>query len=111
MKILGTFEIFEILKIKTGIVLAGKPIEGKPLSNENDVLKKNIFISFLYNEKEITTKIIRLDGRFGRPSQDILIEVNDNVALIIENENNSLALDEHTFVPTITGKILEKEFK
>jgi len=108
MKILGTFEIYEIFEIKIGIALAGKFISGKPISNEKDILKKNIFISFLYNEKEITTKIMRLDGRFGRPSQDILIEENDNIALIIEIENNTQILDKVELVSTIVGKIIEK---
>ena len=107
MKILGIFEIYDIFEINIGIALTGKLIEGKPISNEKDILKKNIFISFLYNEKEMMLKISRLDGRFGRPNQDILIEVKDNIALIIENENNADTLFENKLVSTIFGKIIE----
>uniref|UniRef100_UPI0040493BA6 hypothetical protein n=1 Tax=Flavobacterium sp. TaxID=239 RepID=UPI0040493BA6 len=107
MRTLGTFEIFEIYKIKFGLALAGKLISEEPISNRNDILKKNIFISFIYNDKKFTEKIIQLDGRFGRLGQDLIMERNDNIALLIEITSETEVLSKFES-STILGEIFEK---
>ncbi|MFC4818593.1 hypothetical protein [Flavobacterium sp. GCM10023249] len=108
MKLLGTFEIHELIEIKVGRVLSGKYISGKSLSNKEDILKKNIFIRFRYHEIEITTKIIELGGRFGRPGQDIIMEENDNIALITVLEDATTFLNSIHLESPIIGQIIEK---
>lgn len=107
MRIIGTFEIFEIFKIEIGLALSGKLISGEPISNENDILKKNIYISFIYNNQKFTEKIIKLDGRFGRSGQDLIMEKNDNIALLIESNTETKLLNNFDS-STIFGEIFEK---
>lgn len=106
MKNLGKFEIVEMFSINIGIALAGKLISGGPISNEKDILEKNIFISFRYNETEISQKIIRLDGHFGRIGQDIVVDKGDNIVLLIDNEKEIL-IGEKLLWPII-GEIVIK---
>ena len=62
MKTLGEIEIVEIFPFSNKISLSGRLISGGPISNEKDILLKDIHVSFLYNEKIITKKIIHLAG-------------------------------------------------
>ena len=106
MKNLGEFEIFDIFSIKFGIALAGKLISGGPISNDKDILQKNIFITFVYNEKEISKKILRLDSGFGRANLDTIIDKGENMALLIDADYETEILFENKLVPPIIGKIM-----
>lgn len=108
MKILGKFEVYQIFEIKIGIALAGKFISGKPISNQKDILKKNILFSCLCDEKNISVRVISIEGRFGRIGQDIVIEENDNAVLIVETEQHTQILNEVKLTSTIIGEIIEK---
>lgn len=83
-QLIGEFEIHDLFRIREGLAaLAGKLTSGGPISNENDIQKKEIFVVFFHEGQEIRRKIIKLDGVFIKPSLDLRIEVGDNVALVV----------------------------
>ena len=89
------FEILAILPIKTDtIVLAGKLISGGVLSNEKDVLAKNIVVSFTVDSRSLKAKVIRLDGWFIRPGMDLIAEDGDNLALLLKKDDKIAFLSE-----------------
>jgi len=108
MKTLAQFEIIEIFSTNTEIVLAGKLISGGPISNDHDILEKNSTISFHYNEKEISKKIIRLDRGFGRVGQEVVVEKNENMTLLIERDNETEALIGVKLTAPVIGTIVAK---
>lgn len=55
--------------------LTGKLTSAGPLSNANDIQKKEIFVVFSVDEQEIRRKIIQLDGVFIKPSPDLVVEI------------------------------------
>lgn len=83
-RIIGEFEIHDVFRVRDGVAaLAGTLTSGRPISNENDIQKKEIFVVFSHEEQEIRRRIIKLDGVFIKPSLDLRIESGDNAALVI----------------------------
>lgn len=108
MENIGKFEIFDIFLVKIGIALAGRIFSGGPISNDKDILQKNIFISFRYNEKEIFKKITHLDGGFGRVGLDLVVEKGDNIILLIETDNEIEILNSEKLLFPIIAEIVIK---
>jgi len=85
MKQVGEFEIYELFHYRNKqLVLAGKLKSGGPVSHQNDVLQKDLFVSFSFNGMRIESKINRLDGGFTRPGLDVILHPGDHAALVIQ---------------------------
>lgn len=83
-KRIGEFEIHDVFPVKNGVAaLAGKLTSGGPISNENDIQQKEIFVVFSDEGQEIRRRIIKLDGVFIKPFIDLRIEAGEHVALVI----------------------------
>ncbi|MCL9805501.1 hypothetical protein NAT51_08205 [Flavobacterium amniphilum] len=108
MKTLGEFEIHDTFPINTKPIITGRLISGGPISNKKDILLKDIYITFSYNDTIITAKIIELTSPFMRLHMDIIIEVGDNIALVLETNNETEALGNVTFSPVIVGTIIHR---
>ena len=85
-QVIGEFEIHDLFQVREGVAaLAGRLTSGGPISNENDIRKKEILVVFTYEGQEIRRKIMKLDGVFIKPSLDLRVEAGDNAALVISS--------------------------
>ncbi|MNJ90870.1 hypothetical protein D3C87_85100 [compost metagenome] len=109
-QIIGEFEIHDLFQVREGLAaLTGRLISGGPISNENDIQKKEIFVVFFHEGQEIRRKIIKLDGVFIKFFLDLGIEVGDNAALVIPSGPETEKMQTTRPFNILPAKIVLKE--